>query len=831
MYKKSYASAVILQTLSQITKAWSLCLVIVTTNFLLLTDLHALEIQDPTDSNDNYQPHAVGSDYAATASNNHEAFIVTDFRIVGLQKISKEAVIQELPVKLGQPITAADSSEIIKTLYKTGFFQKIELSRDGHILVLKLTERPSIGKLELTGIKNKAEVTKILKEAQIETGRFYDPTKLAQVEQEIERHYLMKGNYGVKVNSIVTEEERNRIALTIDIYEGDAARIKHIEIVGNKVFTDKQLQKNFLHTPTKWNSWFTKSDRYAKEKLAADLEKLRSHYLDRGYVNFQVNSTQVSLSTDKKDVYITINVAEGEQYNFADPIKLDGNFVVPQKKLRTIIDEKLKPHTVFSRQALWETKEALETALGEEGYGQAQARLNIENDDQNKLIKVEFYIEPGKRITVRRIEIVGNNLTQDIVLRRGLEQMEGAWISTKSVKEGKEYMSREGFADQIEVTNKPVLGKDDQVDINYKVEEQRTAQFSLSLAYSAADRFMYSVAADFRNFLGTGKNTNFTFENSKTTTLYNFGYYDPYYTSDGIGMGYNLHYQNVNLSRTSNIFEYSTDTYGGDVNWSYPLSMHNKVVYSLAADSIGLKFDENSASTPREVRVFTINHGKNFKDYSAAMALKHNSLDAYIFPTKGLTQRGAFKISLPVADLKYYQLEYDVSYFQPITTGYILQLSSELGYKANYKRNQYFPFFKHYYVGGADTVRGYEERSLGPLDSTGQPFGGNILAVARASLIFPTPFVPDIKSVRTSLFFDAGQVYDTNYKNSYDPAAAAPGVGKSSRDPQGLRYAVGVSLMWHMPLGVPMVFSLAKPLNPKETDKTESFTFSFSTNF
>lgn len=755
------------------------------------------------------------------------SFKVQNFRVQGLQKVSKDAVLQEIPFKRGQTITSEDTTEMLRALFKTGFFQDVSISKDGDTLVIKVKERPSISKVNITGIKNKDDVEKILKESGVGLGRFYEPTKLAKAEQELERHYLIKGRYGVKISSNVVDVASNKVDINLSIYEGDEAKIKSISIVGNKVFTEKQLKKDFLHKPTGLLSWFNKTDRYAKEKLAADLERLRSYYMDRGYVNFQVDSTQVSLSTNKKEVHITINVSEGDLYRFSDPVILKGKFVIARDELQKIIEENIKPSDVFSRQTLWDTKEQLESRLGEDGYSLAQAKLTVENDDLNKLIKVEFFIEPGKRVTVRRINITGNNLTEDIVLRRGLEQMEGSWISTKKIREGKEYMQREGYAGQVEVTNKPVLGKEDQVDVNVKIEEQRTAQFSAGIAYSAADNLMFNLGADFKNFLGTGKSVNFSFDHSRTSKSYSLGYFNPYFTKDGIGMGYNVYYRELNLSKTSNIFEYSSDAYGADVNWSLPINLYDSFIFGAGVDRTELKFSTDPANYPREVNTFVNSHGKKFDELTASFGWRHNSLDTYIFPTSGISHRLAFKLSLPNSDLKYYQAEYDINYFRPITKKYILQLSGDLGYKASYKGGQYFPFFKHYFAGGADTVRGYEERSLGPLDSKDNAFGGNVLAVARASFIFPPPFNPDTKSVRTALFLDAGQVYDTNYKNRYDPA----GGGKTSRNPQGLRYSVGLSLTWHMPLGIPMSFSLAKPLNAGVLDKKETFTFSIATSF
>lgn len=757
------------------------------------------------------------------------SFVISDIRFDGLNRISKAAVLQAMSIKVGQTFDTDNSAELIRSIYKTGFFKNVALAREGNFLIVKVTERPTISKLEILGIKSREPIEKILKEANLNEGRVYDPAALTKAEQDIEHHYLSKGNYSIKVQSKVVSEKRNRVAVTISIYTGDEAKIKKINITGNTAFDEKTLLKQLLHAPTNWTSWFTKDNRYAKEKHAAELELLQSYYLDRGYVNFQVDSSQVSLSTNKKDVYITINLTEGEKYYFGET-SLAGRFVVPKDELQNIVDKKIKDGMVFSRKVLLDVQKELEMCMGNQGYGNAQAQLNVENDDHAKKIHVGFYLVPGPRITVRRIEITGNALTQDKVLRTGIEQMEGGWISNKRVQEGKEDMIRKGYASEVEVKNKPVLGKPDQVDIVYKVEEQRTAQFSGGIAYSASEKFMYNLAADFHNFLGTGKDLNFSFDKSKVRESYDFSYFNPLFTDDGIGMGYSLHKQKVNVSKTSSVFDFGVNSIGGDINWSIPLSRYDYFLFGFGADHSELNLDVAATSTPNEAKAFVAKQGTKFHEYSAMIGWKHNSCDQYIFPTKGLQQKAVLRSTLPNSSLKYYSLDYTNSWFYPLTDKYILNLSSELGYKDSYKSGQYFPFFKHYYAGGADDIRGFSERSLGPKDSTDHPFGGNIYVLGKAQFIFPPPFFPDAKSVRTALFLDAGQVYDSNYKYRYDPNSGNE-LNKINRNPKGLRYSAGLSFNWHSPLGVPIIISIARPLNAKDTDNKHYFSFSFGTMF
>ena len=745
-----------------------------------------------------------------------EQFLIKSIHIDGLQRISKDVVLQELHIQVGQTFKDEDATEIIHTLFKTGFFSNINVERKENILVIKLTERSTIGNLTITGIRSKDDVLKILKGLNIAEGRVYDPSAIIKAEQEIEYHYLAKGRYGVKVSSEVTKADLNRVNIILSIYTGDEAKIKKIKIVGNKAFTEKVLLKQLLHTPTNWISWYTKSDRYAKEKLAADLEILQSYYMDRGYVNIQVDSTQVSLSPNKKDVYITINVTEGEQYYLSD-INLDGKFVVPKAELQKLVDKALKPGDVFSRKLILEVKENLEAYLGNIGYSKTQARLDSEVDNKNKKIKIGFFVDPKHRVTVRRIEFVGNRLTQDIVLRRGLLQKEGSWVSIGNLKAGKEYMLREGYASEVDIEHKPVFDSEDQIDIKYKIEEQRINQFGGGIAYSAAEKLAFMLSAELRNFLGTGKDINFEFNNSKVSTTYSFGYFDPFFSNSGVGMGYNLFYRKSTLSKTSSVFEYDEKAMGGDIRWSWPVSLYDRFIFALGIEKNNL--DINEKATPKEAKAFIDKEGKKFTEYSTTIVWRHNSFDQYLFPTKGLSQTASLKVTLPGSKLKYYKLDYDISWYYPLTGKYIINLSGDVGYQKCYKSSQYFPFFKNFYAGGADTVRGYEEKSLGPRDSKGHPFGGNILTTARASFIFPTPFV-ESKNTRMSLFLDAGQVYDTNYKKIMNP--------RLRRSTGGLRYSAGISLTVNIvPLGMPIVMSLGYPLNAKKYDQKDKFTINF----
>lgn len=749
-----------------------------------------------------------------------ESFVVKDIRVEGIQRVSKDAVLQDLTINVGEELTQAESTASIHSLFKTGFFKDVALSRDSNTLVVKVVERPSIGKLELIGVRTKDDVTKILKDNNVVEGRVYDPAVINRVEKEIIYNYLTKQRYGVKVETTVTPEDRNRVKIEMRVYEGDIATIRDIRFVGNEAFTAKQLKKQMFHKTRNLMSWFDKSDHYSKEKLAADLEMLRSFYMDRGYLNFKIESTQVSLSLDKKYVYLTIGISEGPQYFFKN-VTVSGDMVIDHQQLQAVVDQKIKSGSVFSRKLIWEVKDALEERLGVEGYSKATVRLVDEVDAEKRLVSLKFYIDANKRIMVRRIIFDGNTLTEDKVLRRELEQFEGSWISTKKIKESKENIMRNGFASNVNIETLSVLDKDDQVDLKYNIEEQRTAQLSAGISYSGADKLSFNLGADLKNFVGTGKDINFLFNHSKSIQTYSLGYSNPYFTDSGVGLAYNIYNQKTNLSRTSNIFDYALDATGFNIGWQFRLTQYSDFKIGGGYDFTVVKM--NYATSPLEAQNFikAYDYDTGFKEAFINFGWLTNDLDSFLFPTKGMVHSLDFKVSIPVAKLRLYKFDYDINWFKPVYKDYILNLRFDAGLQSVYN-GMPFPFYKNYYLGGGDSVRGFEERSLGPKSSQGQPFGGNAVIQGRAQIICPPPFFKDTKAVRTALFLDAGQVYDT--LNSETVAGV-------SRNPAGIRYSAGVALTWNTPMNIPIAFSFAWPLNSKAGDATKIFAFSLGTQF
>ncbi len=760
-----------------------------------------------------------------------DTFTVKAIKVEGNQRVSQDAVLAELPINVGDKITPAKVNAAIHALFKTGFYQDVTIEEEGSTLIVKVVERPTIGSLEITGLRTKDDIEKILKANNIVEGRVYDPNIISKAEREIVHDYLTKQRYGVKVDTKVTPEERNRVAVVIDVYEGTVATIKEIKFVGNKAYSASVLRAQMFHKTKNLTTWFDKSDHYSKEKLAADLEMLRSFYMDHGYINFKIESTQVSLSVDKKSVYLTINVSEGEQFFFKD-VTVEGDMVIDRDKMQAVVDKRIKPGSVFSLKKVLEVKDTLETMLGDAGYSKAEVRIVDEIDPTTRMVHLKLVIDAHKRVIVRRITYSGNHLTQDKVLRRNNEQFEGGWISTTKIKESKEAIMREGYASDVDIKTIPVIDTDDQVDLEYKITEERTAQISAGISYSPSEGFGANIGADMKNFVGTGRDINFVFNHTKAMQIYTLGYNDPYFTASGIGMGFNIYNSRTRLSKTSQVFNYLMDTTGFNIGWTLRLTQYNYFKFGGGVDHMMLKM--NYPMSPLEAQSFAqaYNNGQpyvgnegnislGFNEFFLSVGWIHNNLDNFLFPSKGWAQTLQFRYNVPGSQLEVYKLDYDISWYKNIYDPLVLNLRGIVGYQ-NVYNDKPFPFFKHYYLGGAESVRGYEERSLGPLSSQNTPFGGNVMLEGRAQLIFPPPFVPDTKTMRMALFLDAGQVYDTHNKKT---------LVDNDRNPTGIRYAAGLAFVWNTPLRVPISLSVAYPLNKKANDKVRVLAFTLGTQF
>ena len=740
-----------------------------------------------------------------------EPFVVSDIRVEGLQRISAGTVFNYLPVKVGDTLDDAKAADAVRALFKTGFFKDVRLERTDGVLVVVVEERPAITNIKVSGNKD-IETDKLLealKQVGFAEGRVFDRSLLDKVEQELQRQYFARGKYGVKIETTVTPLPRNRVGVAIDISEGRVAKIRQINIVGNHAFNDKKLLKKFqLRTP-KWWAFYSKRDQYSKEKLGADLETLRSFYLDRGYINFDITSTQVAITPDKKDVYITINVAEGDLYRIRD-IKLAGDYKLPAQELFDLMT--VEQGSLFSRKSVTDTNSKIVDRLGAEGYAFANVNAIPDIDKQNKEVGLTFFVDPGKRVYVRRINMAGNTKTRDEVLRREMRQMEGAWISTEKVKRSRTRLERTGYFKSVNVETPAVPGTADQVDVDFTVEEQASGTLMAGLGYSQSGGIVFSTSVSQDNFLGTGKRVELAFNNSTINTVYSFGYLNPYYTLDGISRGFNAYYRSTDAAQ-ANLASYTTDAYGGGVSFGVPVNEYDFVRVGLNYENLALK---TTTLTQNEVFDFIAQHGDTFDYLTLTASWSHDTRNKAIFPDRGVLQSVSAELAVPGVDLQYYTFAARNQWFRSLSDSLTLSLDGNVGYGDGYGDTGRLPFFKNFYAGGIRSVRGFEDNTLGPLSTPDlRPLGGNLRLVGSAEVFFPFPFAPDESSLRTGAFVDAGNVFST-YDEGFKLAE--------------LRYSTGVSLTWLSPVGA-LSFSIAAPLNAKSGDRTQNFQFSLGTTF
>ncbi len=736
-----------------------------------------------------------------------EPFVIKDIRVDGLQRIAAGTVFTYLPAKVGDKIDSAAAADAIRALFKTGFFKDVRLDRQGDVLVVSVVERPAIAEIKFTGnkdIETKA-LTKSLKDVGFAEGQAFDRSLLDKVEQELQRQYFSQGKYGVKIKTTVTPLERNRVSIAIDVSEGKVARIKRINIVGNHAFKDDDLLDTFQLTGPRMFSFFSSSDQYSKQKLSADLETLRSYYQDRGYINFNIDSTQVAISPDKKDIYITINITEGEPYTVKE-VKLAGDLVVKPDELAKFIT--VQPGEIFSRKQATETASKLSERLGNDGYAFANVNTIPDIDKDSKQVTLTFFVDPGKRVYVRRINTIGNIKTRDEVLRREMRQLEGAWFSTEKVNRSRTRLQRLGYFEEVNVETPAVPGTTDQVDVNYSVTERSSGTLSLGIGYSQGQGFLFNTSVTQDNFLGTGNRVSAAFNNSRVNTIYSVGYTNPYYTLDGVSRGFSGYYRKTDAAQ-ANIANYTTDAFGGDVNFGIPISEDDTVNASLGYENTKLNI---TAGSPVEITSYVSQNGSQFNNVNLRTSWAHDTRNRAVLPDRGNLTSLSAETSVPGLDLEYYKLGVRHQHYFPLTERLTVALNGEVGYGASFGKTTDLPPFQKYYAGGANSVRGYQDNTLGPISVlTGEPLGGRMRVVGNMELYLPVPFMKDVKSFRISAFVDAGNVFDKGNFKAGD-----------------LRMSTGMSAIWISPIG-PLSFSLAKPFRDQPGDKTQIFQFSIGT--
>ncbi len=740
-----------------------------------------------------------------------ESFTVSDIRIEGLQRISAGTVFNYLPIKVGDEVDSARTPALIRALYQTGFFKDVQLEREDNVLVVFVTERPAVSTIELSGNSDlkSEDLLQALKDIGMAEGQLFKRSILDKIELELRRIYFSRGKYAIKIESTVTPIERNRVAVKIKISEGLTARIKRINVIGNEAFSDEELLDKFELITSAESGLFSSNDQYSKQALTGDLETLKSYYLDRGYIDFRIDSTQVSITPDKQGIYITVVVTEGEVYTISD-IKLAGELVRPKEEFFPLI--KIKRGETFSRKKTTSSSERISSLLSKHGYAFANVNSIPDIDREKREVSLTFFTDPGKRVFVRRIEMIGNSNTRDEVLRREMRQLEAAWFSGEQVRRSRERLQRLGFFENVEIETPAVPGSADQVDVNVNVTEKASGNISAGVGYSETGGFVFNASVTQNNFFGSGKQVSFALDTGDASTKYQLSFTNPYYTVDGVSRGYNLSYKETDFEAL-NSSNYSTDSGRATINFGVPVSELDRFALDTGYQFTHLKV---GYSAPDEVNQFELDQGSTFHNLSLGMSWTRDSRDRAIFPTDGGRQRLSVETHLPGSDLLYYKVRYNQKRYVPLTKRLVFKMVGEVGYGDGYGGTKMLPFFNNFFAGGIRSVRGFRANSLGPRDSEGDALGGNFLLYGQLELLVPMPSEELGKTMRLKAFYDIGNVYQIE-----------------TMDDIGLddtRSSAGVGLVWLSPVGA-LTFSWAKALKEESDDKLETFQFNLGASF
>ncbi len=739
-----------------------------------------------------------------------EPFVVKDIRVEGIQRTEAGTVFSYLPVKVGDTLNDEQSAAAIRALFATGFFTDVSLKADKGVLVVIVRERPSVASVEINGVKDipKDQLRDNLKFVGLAEGRIFDKAALEKSENELKRAYVARGRYAVAIKTTVTELERNRVAVTFDVVEGDVSKIRQINIVGNHVFSEKELLELMkLTTPTMW-TWATSNDQYSKQKLAADLEVLRSFYMDNGYMEFSVDSTQVSISSDKKDIYITLNLTEGAKYTVSDIKLIAPEHILPHAEMRKLIA--IEVGDVFSRNKLTEAQKKISDRLGDDGYAFANISAVPELDKVKHEVAFTFVADPSQRVYVRRINVLGNTKTQDEVIRREFRQMEGAWFATKKIQKSKQRVDKLDFFSEVSLETPPVQGTKDQVDLNVSVKEKPTGSFNVGAGISSSQGLVLTAGITQSNLFGTGKQLSTQINTSESNQVYSVSYTNPYYTDDGVSRGFDIYQRNSDTTSTS-ISPYKSFTSGGGVRFGVPIGEDETIHYGLSMENSTY---ELTTASPVQFQSYVNTFGASTTNYLGTIGWTRDSRDSAIYPTDGKVQRAFAELALPASDQRYYKLTYQHQKFYPVSKDVTLLLNGELGAASGYDGKP-LPFFKNFYAGGVGSVRGYEPNSIGPRDINGALLGGDKRVLVNSEFLFPMPGYGKEKSVRLSAFVDGGIIYGA--------ATEIPGT-------DGARYSTGLALTWISPVG-PLKMSYAWPLAEQLNDRLQRFQFTLGQIF
>jgi len=771
------------------------------------------------------------------------AFVISDIKIEGLRTVTPSTAFTYIPYHVGDDFTANDSTQVIDSLYKTGFFSHINVGHVGHVLMIQVQERPTISAIEVKGNK-KVETEKLqkaLKNIGLSQGHVLDPQALDKMKTELQRVYYSLGQYGVQIEVHEKKLEDNRVFISIDIYEGKPASIQQVRIVGNHAFSESELLDQLEMHPVSWWAFWSSADQYSKQKMAADLESLRSFYLDRGYLKFAVDSSQVTITPDRKHMAIVINITEGQRYKVSK-VSFSGNLLLDKATLDAL--DKVKTGEYFNRKDVIATSDAIAKRLGNDGFALARVQPQPTIDEDNKTVAINFNVQPGDRVTVRHVEFTGNFNTNEEVYRREMRQMEGSWYAANKLDRSKVRLQRLPSVQHVDQKVKPVPGVPDQVDVDYDITEQLSGSFTAGVGYSQSEGVLFNLGLNQSNFLGSGKSVGINLQRSSYHTGVQFNYNNPYFTVNGVSQGFGLFYSKQNAANIS-LSRYLMDTIGGNINFGVPLSENTYASIAFQAQEQKIKSTSYSPSWITGQAVAPSGDypvdamgsggldepgpgfdGKRFFTFSIIPTLKYDTRNKAVFPTSGVLQSVSATLAVPGSQLLYYKGDYKGRIYFPLWTDTTLSAHGRVDLIKAYGNtqstyggvSQYYngvPPFLNYYAGGIQSVRGYQDYSLGPRDSNGDPMGGTFLTAGGLELITPMPFLTkQANSVRLSLFWDVGNVY-----SSYNDFSA-----------RSLRQSVGVGFNWISPVG-PLVFSVAKPLNNKQGDRTQVFQFTVGTSF
>ncbi len=778
---------------------------------------------------------------APAAAQNFAPFTVSDIRVDGLQRISAGTVFTYLPVERGDTLDSARAGEAIRALFRTGFFEDVQLSRQGDILVVKVQERPAINQLTLEGNKDikTEDLEKGLKEIGLAEGETFNRLSLEKVTQELTRQYNNRGKYNVAITPEIKQLDRNRVDITIKVAEGKAAKIKHINIVGNEKYEDEEIREGWESDTTNWLSWYRRDDQYSREKLSGDMEKLRAWYLDRGYADFNEESTQVSISPDKRDMFIVANVKEGEVYKVSE-VKVTGDTILPQEQIEQMVI--VKPGQTFSNRLLELTSDSITGVLGNIGYAFAEVNAIPEIDREKREIALNFNVQPGPRVFVRKIEFKGNTRTADEVMRREMRQFEGSWYSQAAIDRSRIRLQRLGFFEtgSVDIETPLVAGTEDQVDLVVNVKETTSGSFTFGLGYSQLSGLITSIQLSQNNFLGSGNQVAVAAQRNDYLQRYDFTFLDPYFTDEGISLGYNLFYRELD-QRDFNIAQYQSTNFGARALFGLPITETDTVSLNFGIDSS--EIFAFRGTTPDEIVDYIDAVGKRtFKAWRTEAAWARDTRNDFFQPSRGSYQRVGLEVALPGSTVEYYKLSYEYSRYWPLARWLVMNTRIDLGYGDSYGKTYSreidipdgddpgfepdgkrtvvadgLPFYENFYAGGVNSVRGFRDNTLGPFATTGlstfrQPLGGALKTVGSVEFFFPT--LLDTPQARVSTFIDFGNVYKDI----------------DAFDSSELRVSAGIALQWRAPIG-PISISYALPIRDQEGDRTERLQFTFGSQF